>query len=174
MGDYRRDRVEIDGGVGDVTQYSYVDLRPLRDSRFTLRAISGLGAEARASLSLQVSREAPVIEHFRLRPVIVRPGEEVELDWKVIGAEKVMLEPGIGEVVAQDRRKVPMSQQGSFKLRATSRFGVESSRELKVPVLKLTALVGPRTMLRKPTEHRRLMEKGLQSLRQGVARGETC
>jgi hypothetical protein len=168
------DRVEIDGGVGDVTPYSYVDLRPLRDSRFTLRAISGLGAETCASLSLQVSREAPVVEHFRLRPAIVRPGEEVELDWKVTGAEKVVLEPGIGVVAPEGRRKVPMSKQGDFKLWATSRFGVESSRELKVPVLKLTALAAPRTMLRKPAEHRLLTKSRLQLLHQGVARGGTC
>jgi hypothetical protein len=144
-------RVEIDPGVGDVSKRSHFDVYPLRDTTFTLRAISGLGIETRASLSLHVSNQAPVIEYFRVRPPLAREGDEIELEWKVTGAETASFAPGIGVVAAEGKRKVLMPAHGEFTLRASSRFGVEAWRTLTAHALKRTTLAIPHTSLRAST-----------------------
>jgi hypothetical protein len=145
------ERLEIDSGVGDVTACPHFDVSPLRDTTFTLRAISGFGVETRSSLSLQVSKQAPVIEYFRVRPLLACGGDEVELDWKVTGAETVFLVPAIGGVAAKGSRKVLMPAHGEFTLRASSRFGVEAWRTVAAHALKRTTLAIPRTALQTET-----------------------
>ncbi|HPM26630.1 MAG TPA: hypothetical protein PLD96_04770, partial [Methanothrix sp.] len=40
----------------------------------------------------------PVIESFHAHPVVVSPGGASNLSWSVIGAERVLIYPGVGEV----------------------------------------------------------------------------
>jgi hypothetical protein len=145
------ERLEIEPGVGDVTTSSHIDVCPLRDTTFSLRAISGLGIETRASLSLLVSKQAPVIEYFRVRPPLAREGDEVELEWKVTGAETASLDPGIGRVAAEGRLNALMPAHGEFTLRASSRFGVGAWRTLTAHALKRTTLAMPHTSLQTST-----------------------
>jgi serine/threonine protein kinase len=152
------ERVEIEPALGDVTAASHWNVSPTRDTTYVLKAVSGLGMESRASLSLYVSRQAPVIQHFRVSPLFAREGDEVELDWKVTGAEIVSLEPAIGAVPAEGLRKVRVSPSQDFILRAASRFGVKSWRTLTTLGVKRTVLARPRTTLQPGTRLMRAAE----------------
>jgi serine/threonine protein kinase len=143
--------VEITPAVGDVTTASHWHVSPTRDTTYILKAISGLGMESSASVTLHVSRQAPVIQHFRISPLFARDGDEVELDWKVTGAEMVSLEPGIGAVATEGRRKVRLSPSKDFTLRAASRFGVKAWRTLTALGTKRTVLATPQTTLQAGT-----------------------
>jgi serine/threonine protein kinase len=152
------DRVEIEPAVGDITAVSHCKVSPMRDTTYVLKAVSGLGMESRVSLTLCVSRKAPLIHHFRVSPLFAGDGDEVELDWKVTGAETVSLEPGIGAVPAEGRRKVRVLASKDFTLRSATRFGVNSSRTLTTLGLKRTVLVKPRTSLHAGTNLMRAAE----------------
>jgi serine/threonine protein kinase len=141
------ERVFVEPSVGDVTTASYSNVFPVRDTTYALRAVSGLGKESRATLTVLVSREAPVIQHFHISPLFAREGDMVELNWKVSGAETVWLEPGIGRVPADGHCRVRLSSKTEFLLNAASRFGVKSQRSISVIGTKRTALASPGTVL---------------------------
>lgn len=146
------ERILIEPEIGLVTHVPCCGAYPMRDTTYVLRAISGFGKEARATLTVRVSRDAPVIQQFRMTPAFAREGDWVELQWKVNGAEAVVLEPGIGRVAAEGRLRAQLRPRQNFVLHTASRFGVKAERSLAVIGTRRTTLSLSGTALRGGTQ----------------------
>jgi hypothetical protein len=81
-----------------------------------LAAILGGGLLA---LNIYVS-PYPVIEFFDAKPVVVSPGEKSNLSWSVIGADKVKIDQGVGEVTLKGSKQVSPSETTSYTLMAVN------------------------------------------------------
>jgi hypothetical protein len=60
----------------------------------------------------------PVIESFRADPVVVSPGGASNLSWSVIGASRVEIDQGVGEVDLKGFTEVRPSKTTTYKLTA--------------------------------------------------------
>lgn len=65
----------------------------------------------------------PVIVSFEVSPAKVTPAESTVLRWEVTGANKIIIEPGIGEVPPSGTKDVIPAHDTVFKLTATNEGG---------------------------------------------------
>lgn len=130
------ERVEIDNSIGDVTGKSHVNVRPRRNSSFTLMAISPFGVVAQASVQVRVSTAPPSIVYFRSDRNLLSDPRPVELVWKVSdGAHEVLID-GVGAVASEGSLRVAQKRDTVYVLRATSFFGYSSESQVEVLVSK--------------------------------------
>jgi len=144
-------RIEIQPGIGDVTALQHVKVLPRNDTTFTLTATSWFGAVTRQEITIRVVKIPPRIVRFEARPSMVRPGELTELVWEVDGAQRVRIEPSLGEVAPQGRRKVQLTRSAEFELTAESAVGATSRARCRVELFQRTQLLAP-TPLAKRTQ----------------------
>lgn len=81
-----------------------------------LAAIAGGGLLA---LNLFVS-PYPIIESFDADPVVINPGETANLSWSIIGAERVQIDQGIGQVELGGFRRVSPAETVIYTLTAVN------------------------------------------------------
>ena len=143
-------RVEIQPGIGDVTALQHVKVLPRNDTTFTLTATSWFGAVTRQNITIRVVKIPPRIVRFQAHPSMVRPGELTELIWEVDGAQRVRIEPVLGEVAPQGRRKVRLTRSAEFELIAESAVGATSRARCRVELFQRMQLLAP-TPLAKPS-----------------------
>lgn len=62
----------------------------------------------------------PVIESFGADPVVISSGEAANLNWSVVGASKVQIDPGIGPVGLRGFLKVSPQQTTTYTLTAVN------------------------------------------------------
>ena len=75
----------------------------------------------------------PVIESFQADPVVVSPGEASNLSWSVIGAERVLINPEVGEVDLKGSVQVRPNETTEYRIAAIN--GTENrSMTLKIMV----------------------------------------
>ena len=75
----------------------------------------------------------PVIESFYAHPVVVSSGEASNISWSVIGAEKVLIHPGVGEVDLKGSVRVEPNEITEYSIAAMN--GTENrSMTLKIMV----------------------------------------
>ena len=75
----------------------------------------------------------PVIESFHADPVVVVPGGASNLSWSVIGAEKVLIHPGVGAVDLKGSVRVEPNETTEYGIWAVN--GTENrSMTLKIMV----------------------------------------
>ena len=60
----------------------------------------------------------PVIEVFRADPVVVSPGGAANLSWSVIGAERVLIYPDIGQVDLRGSIRVVLNETTEYRIAA--------------------------------------------------------
>ena len=60
----------------------------------------------------------PVIEYFDARPILVNPGEPTNLSWSVVGASRVDISHGIGQVESKGFRLLHPSETTTYTLMA--------------------------------------------------------
>ena len=85
----------------------------------------------------------PTIE-FAANPREIMSGQEATLEWKTQNADKVRIEPDIGEVPAIGSQKVAPTKSVSYLITATGPGGTESKSVLMtvnvpIPVIEITA-----------------------------------
>jgi hypothetical protein len=85
-------------------------------------------------LALNVfGHQYPVIESFRAHPVVVSPGGASNLSWSVIGAERVLIHPWVGEVDLKGSVQVQPNETAEYRIEAIN--GTENrSMTLKIMV----------------------------------------
>jgi len=85
-------------------------------------------------LALNVfGHQYPVIESFHADPVVVSPGGASNLSWSVIGAERVLIGPGMGEVDLKGSVRVKPNETTEYWIAAIN--GTENrSMSLKIMV----------------------------------------
>ncbi|HUS74684.1 MAG TPA: hypothetical protein VMY43_01625 [Methanothrix sp.] len=77
----------------------------------------------------------PVIESFHSDPVVVSPGDASNLSWSVIGANRVEIDQGIGEVPLKGFIEVRPSETTTYRLTAVN-GSINRSMTLKIMVGK--------------------------------------
>ena len=77
----------------------------------------------------------PVIESFHSDPVVVSPGDASNLSWSVIGANRVEIDQGIGEVPLKGFTEVRPSETTTYRLTAVN-GSINRSMTLKIMVGK--------------------------------------
>jgi hypothetical protein len=60
----------------------------------------------------------PIIESFDSDPSVIRPGDDVNLSWSVIGATEVSINRGIGAVESKGARLVSPTETSTYTLTA--------------------------------------------------------
>jgi hypothetical protein len=96
---------------------------------FLLAAILGGGL-----LALNIfGSPYPVIESFRADPVVVSPGGASNLSWSVIGAARLEIDPGVGEVAPKGFMQVRPVETTTYRLTAIN-SSINRSMTLKIMV----------------------------------------
>ncbi len=78
----------------------------------------------------------PVIESFRADPVVVSPGGASNLSWSVIGAARVEIDQGVGEVALKGFMQVKPIETTTYRLTAIN-GSINRSMTLKIMVQQL-------------------------------------
>ncbi len=78
----------------------------------------------------------PIIESFRADPVVVSPGDGSNLSWSVIGAARVEIDQGVGEVELKDFMQVKPIETTTYRLTAIN-GSINRSMTLKIMVQQL-------------------------------------
>lgn len=133
--------------IGTVSQKGSVSVPQVACTTYILTATTYFGKSATAQLTVLVSQAPPEIREFRVAPLAVREGASAELRWRVGGAARVWIEPGIGEVPATGDRAIRPGENTTYVLLAESAYGVRATRNLTVSVLRATRLLTKTTQL---------------------------
>lgn len=75
----------------------------------------------------------PVIESFHADPVVVNPAGASNLSWSVVGASRVEIEPGVGEVEIKGFVQVRPLETTTYRLTAIN-GSINRSMTLKIMV----------------------------------------
>lgn len=127
--------IHIDRGVGEVSGRSFMEARLTEPGIYTLTAQNASGT---VSATIELTLPKPEITLFSSGNKTVRPGLPSLLMWEVENAEKVYLEPEIGEVTDIIRQEVFPEQTMVYTLTAENHSGT-ISREvtLELPPPKI-------------------------------------
>lgn len=77
----------------------------------------------------------PVIESFHADPAVVTLGDASNLSWSVIGASRVEIDQGVGEVALKGFAEVRPSETTTYSLTAVN-GSINRSMTLKIMVLQ--------------------------------------
>jgi hypothetical protein len=121
-------------GIGQVTGSS-LTVTPKHDISYTLRAFSFSGRESEASIRVTVDKTPPNILSFEADRYFLTDKNPLIMSWAVTGAAKVEIS-GLGEVLPQVTQELFLRQDTQFELRATSFYGIVSSKEISIKVSK--------------------------------------
>jgi serine/threonine protein kinase len=149
--------VSIEPGIGKVPNAGSREMQLDASTTYILTAKSR-DATTRAPVTIQVLPEGspvardeaetpslgpPTIVYFHTLPPVVKPGEDFDLVWNVIGAKNIVIDQGIGHVIADAGRSLPApAESTTYKLRAEGRGG--SSEALATVIIsKPTAGTDP-------------------------------
>jgi serine/threonine protein kinase len=139
------DTVRIDPEIGEVSAADSREVFPGASVSYSLMA-SGPGGITKRSVEIMVVASptpAPIID-FVAMPAKIKPGENIQLEWKVENAYRVRIDPEIGEVQTPGSRTLNPQRSVSYVLTATGKGGIETKKvditvEAPTPSLELTA-----------------------------------
>src|SRR4030065_1031973 len=75
-------------------------------------------------LTVTTTSESPVISSFGADPPAIAAGESSTLSWNVLGATKVSIDQGVGNVALNGRRAVMRSETAGYTLTAPNASGM--------------------------------------------------
>lgn len=136
------EKVVLDPGGLDVTNFNAKTVYIRYDTKFILRAISAYGVETSQNLLTEVSKEPPKIIIFEADRQFVLSSQPVLLRWQVENAHMI-------EIVSFDdsqtlpstgHTKVFISERTVFRLVATTFFGVKKEAAVSVDVVPVPLL----------------------------------
>lgn len=134
---YNAALIEIDNGIGDITNKKSVNVTPTRDTTYTIKATSFFGAIATRQVKILVSKVPPTINAFNVSKKIVNKIEDIVLSWDVSNAERVYLNQQIGDVSNLNSVKYKVTKDVVLTLFAESYFGVQSQQSISIQTSKI-------------------------------------
>jgi hypothetical protein len=75
----------------------------------------------------------PVIESFHADPIVVSPGGESNLSWSVVGASRVEIDHGVGEVPLKGFKDVKLQETTEYTIAAINGT-INRSMKLRIMV----------------------------------------
>jgi hypothetical protein len=117
--------VSINQGIGSVSASGTRVVSPSATITYTLTASNSAGSVT-ALVTIGVSRPSglPSILAFSGTPVTIIPGQSVTLTWEVTGATSVVIDQGIGAVLASGTQVVTPHVNTVYTLKASNSAGV--------------------------------------------------
>lgn len=121
------DRVSIAPGIGNVAPNGTVNVNPTQTTTYTLTA-TGPGQSATCNVTVNVGQgQGPRIVRFSATPMEIEAGGRSTLLWVVERADRVRIEPGLGEQPPSGTADVNPATTTTYTLTAINRFGEVSS-----------------------------------------------
>ncbi|MFY0602172.1 MAG: hypothetical protein JXR03_21025 [Cyclobacteriaceae bacterium] len=110
---------------------------PKRDTTYELIAVTFFGVVTKKRLTISVNKQAPDILEFSCdKKIVSNKTDPALLSWNVSRAEIVEIDTGIGSVNLRASQLVCPKADTLYTLKATSYFGIESKRSIKLAVSK--------------------------------------
>ncbi len=128
--------ITIDNGVGDVSTTNRQSVRILKDTTFTIKAVSCFGAISTRFIKVQISKTPPKIISFRSQALLLAEGLSTFLAWSVEGAHSVEIDNGIGIVVTSGKINISPTIDTAYTLVAKNYFGYESRSHVYLKILR--------------------------------------
>lgn len=128
--------ITIDNGVGDVSSTNRKAVRILKDTTFTIKAVSCFGAISMRSIKVQISKTPPKIISFRSQSLLLAEGLTTNLSWSVEGAYSVEIDNGIGKVAISGKINISPTTDTTYTLVAKNYFGYESRSHVYLKILR--------------------------------------
>lgn len=119
------DEVNIDNGIGTVSNSGRKSISPSETTRYTITATNKAGKSTK-SVIVTVNQGMPVVVSFTASPSTVTSGQSVTLKWVVNGATTVRLE-GTGTVPATGSQVVTPVATTTYTLTATNKAGITTA-----------------------------------------------
>ena len=124
VSDPSNDSLEIDNGIGDVSNLTMVTVNPTISTVYILTGRRGADTDAQ-KLRVLVE-DPPLINRFvNLGSSTIIAGQSVELYWDVFG--ETVLSLNATDVAGQDRLKVSPTETTTYILRASNNWGVTTT-----------------------------------------------
>ncbi|MFZ2629976.1 MAG: carboxypeptidase regulatory-like domain-containing protein, partial [Desulfosalsimonadaceae bacterium] len=91
--------VSIDNGIGDVTEYGYLEISPTETTIYTITATGPGGTTTDSTtVTVIVDEFLPPMVDITAMPDAISPGEPTQLFWHSTNADSVIIDQGIGIV----------------------------------------------------------------------------
>jgi hypothetical protein len=132
------DSLTLDPGAVDVTALSQFAVSPVATTTYTLRAQKG-NVTVSSEVTVVVD-ELPEIVSFTGSDLLIAPGDSLDLEWSVSGAETVMISPQPGSVSLTGSATVSPASSTTYILTATNGTGSVTA-EVEVVVDAIAAAV---------------------------------
>jgi hypothetical protein len=116
------ENVSIDNGIGEVDLSGSMDVSPDSSVIYTLNATNGTNFAISEEI-VNVGIKFPEIIDFTASPGLIIRGTESILSWNVTGADYISVDPDIGKVVSNGRKKVIGEENTTYILTAGNASG---------------------------------------------------
>ncbi|MFZ2629950.1 MAG: hypothetical protein WA081_10805, partial [Desulfosalsimonadaceae bacterium] len=117
--------VSIDNGIGDVTEYGYLEISPTETTTYTITA-TGTGGMTSESVTVNVSLPPPPTICISASAETIVSGESCNLDWEVEYATSVSIDNGIGDVPEYGYLEISPTETTTYTITATGTGGTTS------------------------------------------------
>ncbi|NOU17732.1 MAG: serine/threonine protein kinase [Bacteroidales bacterium] len=118
----------------DVTNKTNVEVKPLGVTTYTLLAESFFGIKTEKSITINVSKDPPIIEKFEYEAIDLLDNI-FKLSWEVIDAEHICILPFLGDISNKTEAEICLTDQNVFTLTAKTLFGVTASKTISLSML---------------------------------------
>lgn len=97
-------------------------MRALTNRRVLQAGLAGVAAAVSGTICLSACSPMPAIQisHFEVSPSVIEKGDSAQLSWEVTGADKIVLNNGIGEVPAAGTKQIKVDHSTQYILTATN------------------------------------------------------
>jgi len=123
-------------GLGEFASKGEIKVFPKSELTYSITAFNGVNQSEIHSISIQVNDTRPKIQTFKADKSLLIDESKVRLEWSIEDADRITIEPNIGEVTGKDNITVDIDRDTEFILHATSYFGITSSKKIRIEVSK--------------------------------------
>lgn len=115
------DSCEITPGIGMVDFIGSIEVSPVADTTYTLKATNAGGIRY-AYADVHIIKP-PTVSIWPSSGSIIQPGGSTTVSWRSTDADSVVIEPGIGEVAANGYTPVSPAETTQYTITATGPMG---------------------------------------------------
>ena len=133
------EQLEINNGIGDVSKIQNIQIEaPRKDTTFELKATSYFGQVSIMHINFTVNKASPTIHYFSASKItLLDKNDSVILSWNINNASIIDIDQGIGDVTSKKSISINPRQETTYTIKATSYFGVVSTKQLTISVSKI-------------------------------------
>jgi serine/threonine protein kinase len=123
-------KLVLQPGNIDISNKRELNVKPVRDTNYSLVAESFFGVTTSEELEVLVSKKPPTITEFSITPEIRKTKKPSVVKWNTVDAEKVTIFPLEETLGPRGSVEVTHRRQTEYIIEAESMFGVTSQKKL--------------------------------------------